>query len=88
MNFQVLQAGAFGNMCRGGHMLAPMKVYRCWHRRVNVVQRRYAAASAIVASAVPALVMARGHVVDKLNEVPLVVSEKIEGFNSIFLLYN
>lgn len=75
-------------MCRGGHMLAPMKVYRCWHRRVNVVQRRYAAASAIVASAVPALVMARGHVVDKLNEVPLVVSEKIEGFNSIFLLYN
>ncbi|KAE9549934.1 hypothetical protein FO519_006852 [Halicephalobus sp. NKZ332] len=72
--------GAFGNMCRGGHMFAPLKVWRRWHRRVNVTQRRYAAASAIAASAVPALVQARGHIIDKLNEVPLVVSDKIEGF--------
>merc|ERR1712158_241149 len=27
--------GAFGNMCRGGHMFAPTKVYRRWHRREN-----------------------------------------------------
>ena len=52
--------GAFGNMCRGGHMFAPTKVYRRWHRRVNVAQKRYALCSAIAASGVPALVMAKG----------------------------
>jgi len=72
--------GAFGNMCRGGRMFAPTRVYRRWHRRVNVAQRRYALASAIAASGVPALVMARGHVIDQLSEVPLVISDKVEGF--------
>ncbi|KAI6203170.1 Ribos-L4-asso-C domain-containing protein [Aphelenchoides besseyi] len=71
--------GAFGNMCRGGRMFAPTKTYRRWHRRVNVAQRRYAVASAIAASAVPALVQARGHVIDQVAEIPLVVSDKIEG---------
>ncbi|CAD5207117.1 unnamed protein product [Bursaphelenchus okinawaensis] len=69
---------AFGNMCRGGSLAAPTKTYRRWHRRVNVAQRRFAVASAIAASGVPSLVQARGHVIDKLNEIPLVVSEKIE----------
>jgi len=72
--------GAFGNMCRGGRMFAPTKVYRRWHRRVNVAQKRYAIASAIAASGVPALVQARGHVIDGLAEVPFVVSDKVEGF--------
>lgn len=72
--------GAFGNMCRGGRMFAPTRVWRRWHRRVNVAQRRYAVASAIAASGVPALVMARGHVIDQLSEVPLVMNDKIEGF--------
>ena len=54
--------GAFGNMCRGGHMFAPTKVYRRWHRRVNVQQKRYAMCSAIAATGVPALVMAKGNI--------------------------
>lgn len=65
--------GAFANMCRAGRMFAPTKTYRRWHRKINVNQRRYAAASAIAASAVPALVMARGHRVDKVEEIPLVL---------------
>jgi len=72
--------GAFGNMCRGGRMFAPTKVYRRWHRRVNVAQKRYAIASAIAASGVPGLVMARGHSIDQLAEVPFVVSDKVEAF--------
>lgn len=72
--------GAFGNMCRGGHMYSPTKVWRRWHRRVNVNMRRYAVASAVAASAVPALVMARGHVIDQVAEIPLVVSDKLEEF--------
>lgn len=71
--------GAFGNMCRGGRMFAPTKTWRKWHRKINVTQKRYAVASAVAASAIPALVMARGHKIDQLNEVPLVVSAGIEG---------
>ena len=65
--------GAFGNMCRGGRMYAPTKIWRRWHRHVNVGQRRFAVVSALAASAVPALVQARGHRVDQVEEVPLVV---------------
>jgi len=72
--------GAYGNMCRGGRMFAPTKVYRRWHRRVNVAQKRYAICSAIAASGVPGLVMARGHIIDEIAEVPLVISDKVEAF--------
>lgn len=72
--------GAFGNMCRGGRMFAPTKVYRRWHRKINVAQKRYAIVSAIAASGVPALVQARGHVIDNLAEIPYVVADKLEEF--------
>lgn len=38
--------GAFGNMCRGGRMFAPTKIWRRWHRKVPVNQKRFAVASA------------------------------------------
>ena len=72
--------GAFGNMCRGGHMFAPTKTYRRWHRKVNVAQKRYAIASAIAATGVPALVMAKGHRVDHVAELPLVISDKVQSY--------
>jgi large subunit ribosomal protein L4e len=68
--------GAFGNMCRGGRMFAPTKIWRRWHRKINLNERRYALASALAASAIPALVMARGHRIEQLPEVPLVVENK------------
>lgn len=55
-------------------MFAPTKVWRRWHRRVNRGQRRFAVCSALAASAVPALVMARGHRIADIPEVPLVLS--------------
>lgn len=70
--------GAFGNMCRGGRMFAPTKTWRKWHRKINTSQKRYAVASALAASAVPALVMARGHVIDEVPEVPLVLENAVE----------
>lgn len=144
--FPAAGQGAFGNMCRGGHMYAPTKVWRRWHRKINVNQKRcagwrcwgcpwlggastglpgtrqecylpaclltalpasscragtalsprflgtsshaprlrlpprtpicsYAVVSAIAASALPALVMARGHKIEAVPEVPLVVSD-------------
>ncbi|CAD5330641.1 unnamed protein product [Arabidopsis thaliana] len=69
---------AFGNMCRGGRMFAPTKIWRRWHRRVNVNMKRHAIVSAIAATAVPALVMARGHKIENVPEMPLVVSDSAE----------
>jgi large subunit ribosomal protein L4e len=59
-------------------MFAPTKVWRRWHRKVNKNQRRYAVASALAASALPALVMARGHRIGKVQEVPLVINSSVE----------
>ncbi|KAL2025056.1 hypothetical protein VTK56DRAFT_58 [Thermocarpiscus australiensis] len=64
---------AFGNMCRSGRMFAPTKVWRKWHVKINQGQKRFATASALAASAVAPLLMARGHQVSTVPEVPLVV---------------
>jgi large subunit ribosomal protein L4e len=54
-------------------MFHPTRIWRKWHRRVNQNERRYAVCSALAASAVPALVMARGHQVSEVPELPLVL---------------
>jgi len=59
-------------------MFAPTKVWRRWHRKINLNQKRYAVASALAASALPSLVMARGHKIDQIAEVPLVIDNAIE----------
>jgi large subunit ribosomal protein L4e len=64
---------AFGNMCRSGRMFNPTRTWRKWHRKINTNQKRYAVASALAASALPALVMARGHSIDQVPELPLVI---------------
>ena len=69
---------AFGNMCRKGRMFAPLRIWRRWHRRTNLKQKRFAMATAIAASAILPLVQARGHRVDKTPEFPLVVDNKAE----------
>jgi len=73
--------GAFGNMCRGGRQAFQNKPWRRWHRKINVNQKRYALVSAIAASGVPALVQSKGHVVDNVPELPLVVNDKLQEFN-------
>merc|ERR1711944_30330 len=72
---------AFGNMCRGGRMFAPLKTWRKWQKRCNIQQRRFAMTAAIAATGVPALVMAKGHMVDNVPEIPLVVSNNVENYN-------
>eukprot|EP01038_Epipyxis_sp_PR26KG_P014663 gene14663-19699_t len=69
--------GAFGNMCRGGRMFGPTKIWRRWHRKISINQRRYAVSSALAASALPALVLARGHRIDNVPEFPLVLSDSL-----------
>merc|ERR1719150_1720511 len=66
--------GAFGNMCRKGRMFAPLKIWRKWHRKINLKQKRNAVASALAAAACAPLVQARGHRIDAVPELPLVVN--------------
>jgi len=70
--------GAFGNMCRGGHMFSPNKIWRKWHVKVGLKQRRHALASALAASAVQPLVESRGHEISEVPEVPLVISNDVQ----------
>ncbi|CAD7691714.1 unnamed protein product [Nyctereutes procyonoides] len=72
--------GGFGNMCHGGRMFASTKTWCCWHRRVNTTQKRFAICSALAASALPALVLSKGHRIEEVPELPLVVEDKVEGY--------
>ncbi|MCQ2818883.1 MAG: 50S ribosomal protein L4 [archaeon] len=65
--------GAFANSCRKGRMFNPTTIWRRWHRKINLTQRRHAVVSALAASAVPSLVLARGHRINNIPEIPLVV---------------
>ena len=62
-------------MCRGGRMFAPTKI---WRVKTNLNQKRFATASALAASPIPSLVLARGHSVEEIQEVPLVIGNGIE----------
>jgi len=53
----------------------PNKTFRRWHRKINKGQRRFATVSALAATAIPSLVIARGHRVDNITEIPLVVAD-------------
>ena len=66
---------AFGNMCRKGRMFAPLKIWRRWNRKVNLTQKRHALAAAVAATAIPGLVMARGHRIMDVPEIPLVLEK-------------
>jgi len=59
-------------------MFNPSKTWRRWHRRVNVTQKRHAVATCLAASTLPPLVMARGHRIGAISELPLVVSDGVE----------
>jgi len=58
-------------------MSHPIMIYRRWGRKVPKREKRNAVCSSIAASCVPALVMAHGHKIDQVPEVPLVVTNNV-----------
>lgn len=58
-------------------MAHPLHTWRRWHRKVNMNQRRHALASAVAATACAPLVMARGHRVMDIAQVPLVLDDTV-----------
>jgi len=57
-------------------MFAPTRTWRKWHRKINTSQKRYALASAVAATGITPLVMARGHQIWSIPEIPLVVANE------------
>ncbi|KAB0359905.1 hypothetical protein FD754_004061 [Muntiacus muntjak] len=47
---------------------------------LNTMQKRYAICSALAASALPALVISKGHHIEEIPELPLLVEDKVEGY--------
>merc|ERR1712079_186082 len=78
--------GAFGNMCRGGHMFAPTKVYRRWHRKVSVQQKRYAMVSAIAATGVPMVVSDKVQAFAKTKEA-MIFMKRNKAHNDVDQVY-
>ena len=68
---------AFANMCRKGRMSFPLQTFRRWHRKINLRLKRHAMASAISATAVLPLILARGHKINKVPQVPLVLNSDV-----------
>ncbi|KAF7703823.1 60S ribosomal protein L4 [Cucumispora dikerogammari] len=68
---------AEANFARGGHMACPTTVQRKWKRMTPLSIRRITTAMGIAASAIPSMIEARGHLISKIEQIPLVVSDSV-----------
>lgn len=73
--------GAFVPHAVGGRRAHPPVVERKLREKINVKERRKAIASAIAATSDRELVEKRGHLIDKVKELPIVVSDDLEKIN-------
>lgn len=71
---------AFANFCRKGRLAHPTKTHRRWHRKTPLCLRRTVTAMCVAATAIPAIVEARGHRCTEVPMLPLVLSDKINFF--------
>jgi len=69
-------------------MFCPTKIWRRWHRKVNITQKRHAVCASLASSAVGPLVMARGHRIEDVPELPLVVDDSLEKMTKTKDVYN
>ncbi|MCD6559710.1 50S ribosomal protein L4 [Thermococci archaeon] len=69
---------AFVPFARGGRRTHPPKVEKILREEINKKERRLALMSAIAATANADLVKERGHVIDGIPQVPLIVADDLE----------
>lgn len=74
--------GAFAPMTVGGRRAHPPKSERIFLERINRKEKKLATCSAIAATAKPELVKRRGHHIDKVPEIPLVVTDEVQKMKS------
>ncbi|MEE8168008.1 MAG: 50S ribosomal protein L4 [Candidatus Hydrothermarchaeales archaeon] len=70
--------GAIAPMAVGGRSAHPPVPFKKIIKKINKKERKMALASAIAATALTELIERRGHVVDKLPQLPLVVTDELE----------
>jgi len=70
--------GALAPGTVGGRQAHPPKVEKKIYKRINKKERRLAIRSAIAATADKSLVAFRGHVVEKVPSLPIVVSDRVQ----------
>jgi large subunit ribosomal protein L4e len=61
-----------------GREAHPPKVEKVWELKINKKEKQKAIKSAIAATAIKEIVLKRGHKVENLKELPLVVEDKIQ----------
>lgn len=69
---------AFAPFVVGGHVTHPPRAEKNYMEKINRKERRLAIRSAIAATANSILVETRGHIVDEVPELPLIVTDDFE----------
>ena len=68
---------AFVPMAIGGRQAHPTRAEKNHHEKINIKERRFAIRSAVAATTDKELVENRGHKVDDLEQVPIIVEDEI-----------
>jgi large subunit ribosomal protein L4e len=74
--------GGLVPMAVGGRRAHPPKPEKVYSEKINKKERRIAIRSAIAATANPELVKERGHIIDKVPELPLIVSDEFQALSA------
>jgi len=74
--------GAFVPQAVGGRLAHPPRAEKRIIKKINAKERKKATESAIAATGIKELVEKRGHVIDKVPEIPLVVSDDLESLKT------
>ncbi len=75
-------SGGFVPGTVGGRQAHPPEARKVILERINVKERRLAIRSAIAATANKKLVRARGHIIERVPQIPLVVSDDLESITT------
>ncbi|RLI98406.1 MAG: 50S ribosomal protein L4 [Candidatus Aenigmatarchaeota archaeon] len=74
----MLWQARFVPSAKGGRRAHPPKPEKVWEQKINKKERRKAIRSALAATAIKEFVLKRGHKAEKLEELPIVVDDKIQ----------
>ncbi len=75
------QHGAFAPSTVGGRLTHPPRSEKNIYKVINKKERRLAIRSAIAATADKNLVASRGHVIDSIPALPLIITDEIQNMN-------
>ncbi|MFB0560499.1 MAG: 50S ribosomal protein L4 [Candidatus Lokiarchaeia archaeon] len=80
--YSAAMRGAMAPMTVGGRRAHPPKPEKKYAEKINKKERRIAIRSAIAATAKQELVKGRGHIIENLPELPLIVADEFQSLNA------